>query len=176
MNGAPKSWPLHLHVGVCLEERDGGAGRVEEDGEPAHVRNFLRPFVDGCAERLRLFGRGLDVLDTDVGQPEGGHTGYGEDAAAWTRAVLEGGVDHVAHVVVVELPVEEFAVELFGLGGVGGTELEVDEGIGHCGSGPFGDDGVLDYQQMDSRVSRCRKCYESAAQMWSGGCDFMKNC
>src|ERR1017187_5781837 len=121
-----------LHGLPGLEESDGGSRGVGEDGHPAYAGNLHRSLVDGGAERLGLVGGGVDLFDADVGEPEGGHSGHGEEAAAGAGRGLEGAVDAGrTHVVVFKGPAEEAGVELFGFGDVGGAEFEVNEGIGH---------------------------------------------
>src|ERR1017187_10471656 len=121
-----------LHGLRGLEEGDGGAGGVGEDGHPAYAGDLHRSLVDGGAERLGLVGGGVDLFDADVGEPEGGHSGLGEQAAARAGGGLEGAVDAGrTHVVVFKGPAEEAGVKLFGFGDVGGGALQVNEGIGH---------------------------------------------
>ena len=119
-----------LHFG--LEEGYGGSGGVGEDGGPAYVGDLHGTFVDGGSEGLGFVGGGVDVVYADVGEPHGGDSRHGEDAAAGAGVGLEGGIDHVvAHVVVGVGPAEEAGVEVFGFGGVGGREFEVHEGVCH---------------------------------------------
>jgi hypothetical protein len=106
--------------GFGLEEGDGGSGGVGEDGGPAYVGDLHGAVVDGGTEGFGFFGGGVDVIYADIGEPHGGSSGHGEDAAAGTGVGLEGGVDHVAHVVVGVGPAEELAVEVFSFGDVGG--------------------------------------------------------
>jgi hypothetical protein len=120
-----------------LPEAEVGARGVGDDGEPAHVRDFGFVFHDFGAEACGLFGCGFDVVNEDVGEPGGGSSWDGvlHHAAAGTTFGFEGGVTHAtAHIVVCELPVKERGVEGFGFVDVGGVELEMTEGIVHCGS------------------------------------------
>ena len=114
-----------------MEEGYGGSGGVGEDGGPAYVGDLHGAFVDGGSEGFGFFGGGVDVVDAYVGEPHGGGSGHGEDAAAGTARGLEGGVDHAAHVVIGEFPVEEAGVEGLGFGYVGGGEFQVNERVSH---------------------------------------------
>jgi hypothetical protein len=123
--------------GVGLPEAEGGSGGIEDDAEPAHVRDFLGIFHDCGTEADGFFVGGVDVVDEDIGEPGRGGTGDGvlhHAAAGAVAGGLEGGVGHAAaHVHVGEFPVEEAGVEGFCFADVGGGEFDVTEGICHGG-------------------------------------------
>src|ERR1019366_1084937 len=82
--------------GLGLEEGDGGASGVDEDAEPADVGDLVG-IADGRGTKGGGFlGRGVDLLDTDVGEPGCWGSGHGHHSAAGTGVGLEGGVDHAA--------------------------------------------------------------------------------
>src|ERR1700722_19498770 len=123
---------LRIYCLLWLEEGDGAAGWVVEDGHRSDAGDFLRAENDGGAERAGFFRGFVDFLHTDVGEPTGMSAGERGYAATGAVVWLEGAVDHRgAHLIVLKFPAEECAVENLGFGEIGGVELEVDEWICH---------------------------------------------
>jgi hypothetical protein len=135
MNGAPKIWlGEELRSGGRLPECDGGAGRVEEDAEVTHLRDFGDVLHDLGTERFCFGGGGREVVYLNVGEPGRGRSRDGvlHHAAAGAFAGLDDGVGSAgAHVHVFECPGEETGVEGLGFGQVGGGEFQMTEGICH---------------------------------------------
>src|ERR1700677_960408 len=164
--------------GLWLPEGDGGAGGVGEDGHPADSGDLLRADGDFGSEARRFSGGGVDVVDAYVSQPCGGHPGHGVEAATGAAVGLECAVDHaLTHIVIGEGPVEELAVELLCFGGVGGGELEVDEGVCHGFSFQIGvlcrcvgPCCLLRSTSLLGKRGACVKC-----DGWSGGSRCLSN-
>ena len=116
-----------------LPEAERGPGRVDDDAQPTHAHDLGDVLHHGRTECLGFLGRGGDVVDLDIGEPERGGAGnlLLHQAAAGAAADLDHRIGAVRHRHVLELPVEELAVEGFRGRHVGRAELDVDEGVAH---------------------------------------------
>src|SRR5262249_17579428 len=123
-----------LLVRLRLPHCQGGAGGVGDDAHRAEVADLHDVGHDLGPELARLPCRRADVGDADVGQPVWRRAGrlVHRHPAAGPLAHLDHRVgDAAGHRNVLQLPVEELAVELLRACDVAGVELDVHEWIGH---------------------------------------------
>ena len=163
--------PSRRHADLLwLEDGDGAAGWILEDGHPSDVGNFLRTHVDGGAEGARLISGLLNVFYADISEPAGVSTGHGDHAASGAFVGLERAVDAVrAHVHVLKLPAEERAVERLCFGEIGRIEFEVDEWICHAVFPLRMEDAECLKVNPVARVSAMRSCVTAPAMKYQEG-------
>src|SRR6516225_8789807 len=116
-------------------------GRVDDDRERARVRHLGDVAHHSRAERFRLGGRRLDVVDQRIGQPGRWRARYGvlHHAPAGALTHIDHRVVHAAtHIHVLQLPIEQRGVKGLGLVEVGAGEFDMHERIGHDCSPIFG--------------------------------------
>src|SRR6185503_15657196 len=132
-----RAWAACLFgPGLGLPQPQRGAGRVDDDRQPAHAHDFGDVLHYGGAQGFCLFGRRFDVVDQHIGEPErlaAGHRIFHHPAAgavadADHRVITAcGGIRDVF-----QLPVEQLAVKALRLGDIVGFELDMHERIAHC--------------------------------------------